>query len=75
MEDRTETGIVLLVLAAAALVLAAPVAGRAGAPMLADLVMGLAAMCGLAAFGIAGAHTLRAARRGSRARGEGGEPR
>jgi hypothetical protein len=75
MEDRTETRIVLLVLAAAALVLAAPVVGRAGAPGLADLVMGLAATCGLAAFASAAVHTLRAARRAPRTPGSRGGPR
>lgn len=74
MEDRTETRIVMFVLAAAALVLTAPVVGRAGAPALADLVMGLAALCGLAAFSAAAAHTLRAARRGQRPRGDAGGP-
>jgi hypothetical protein len=75
VEDRTEGVIVLLVLAAAALVIAAPVVGRSGAPVLADLTMGLAAACGLAAFGVAAAHTLRAARRAPRPPGEGGRPR
>lgn len=54
--------IVLLVLAAAGAVLLAPVVGRLGAPLLADVAMWLAAGCGLAAFCAAGISTFRAAR-------------
>jgi hypothetical protein len=49
-------------LAAAALVLAAPVLGRAGHPVAADLAMAAAAACGVASFVLAGLATLRAAR-------------
>jgi hypothetical protein len=59
---RAEGALAVLVLCAAGLVLAAPLAGRAGAPRLADLAMALAALCGVASFALAGAHTLRAAR-------------
>jgi len=62
--DRSEASIVVLVLAAAGLVLAAPVIGRLGAAALADAAMALAAGCGVAAFGVACASTLRAVRRG-----------
>jgi hypothetical protein len=61
--DRSETAIIVLVLLAAGAVLAAPVIGRLGAPGLADGAMWLAAGCGLAAFGVAGVSTVRAARR------------
>jgi hypothetical protein len=61
--DRSEASIVVLVLAAAAAVLAAPVIGRLGAPALADVAMWLAAGCGVAAFGVAAVSTLRAGRR------------
>lgn len=50
-------------LAAAALVLAAPVLGRAGHPLAADLAMGGAAVSGLASCTLAGLATVRAARR------------
>ena len=60
---RAETPIALLALAAAALVLFAPVAGRSGNPRLADLLMASAALAGLASFALAGVATLRAARR------------
>lgn len=53
----------MLILAAAALVMAAPLVGRAGYARLADLAMVLAAGAGLISFAWAGAHTLRAARR------------
>lgn len=73
MTDRSEAGIVVLVMIAAGSVLAAPVIGRLGAPLLADIAMWLAAGCGVAAFGLAGLGTLRAARRDGdrRAREEG----
>lgn len=70
MADRTETAIVVLVLLAAALVLAAPVVGRAGLPGAADVVMVAAASCGVLAFGVAAWNTLRSARSG-----EEGKPR
>jgi hypothetical protein len=55
--------IVALVLAAAGCVLAAPVLGRLGAPLLAEAAMWVAAGSGIAAFGVAGVATFRAARR------------
>jgi hypothetical protein len=55
--------IVGLVLVAAGCVLAAPVLGRAGAPLLAEAAMWIAAGSGIAAFALAGAATHRAARR------------
>jgi hypothetical protein len=67
--DRSETSIVLLVLAAVGAVLAAPLIGRFGAPRLADAAMWLAAGCGVAAFGVAAVSTFRAARRADGARG------
>jgi hypothetical protein len=63
VSDRSELAIVVLVLVAAALVLAAPVLGRAGVPRLADAAMLLAAGCGLAAFATAAGATVRATRR------------
>jgi len=62
MAGRSETAIVALVLLAAGGVLAAPVLGRLDLPRLAGGVMALAAGCGLGAFGVAAAATLRAAR-------------
>lgn len=57
----------VLVLGAVGLVLIAPVLGRAGAATAADGAMLAAALCGVLAFVLAGAATLRAARRaGSR---------
>src|SRR5690606_10486918 len=56
--DRNERWIIVLVLAAAGLVLAAPVVGRLGAAALADVVMGAAAAAGLAAWGLAGVATV-----------------
>jgi hypothetical protein len=64
--DRTESAIVVLVLLATGCVLLAPVAGRAGAVWLAHGLAIVAAGSGLAAFGAAGAETLRAARRPGR---------
>jgi len=66
--DHSETAIIVLVLVAAGAVLAAPVIGRLGAPVLADAAMWLAAGCGVTAFGVAGVSTVRAARRGSESR-------
>jgi hypothetical protein len=63
VKPRSESSIVYLVLTAAGTVLVAPVLGRLGAPLLADAAMGLAAGCGIAAFGIAAVSTFRAARR------------
>ena len=63
MGGRSDFLLAVLVLAAAALVLAAPLVGRAGHPVAADLVMVAAAGCGVASFGLAGVATLRAARR------------
>jgi hypothetical protein len=67
-DDRAEVAIVALVLLAAGGVLLAPVVGRQGAEGLANLIAAGAALCGLAAFGAAGAVTLRAARSGRRSR-------
>ena len=53
----------ILVMAAAGSVLAAPVFGRLGAPGIADAFMWLGAGCGVAAFAVAAAVTVRAARR------------
>jgi hypothetical protein len=63
VEDRSDATIIGLVLGSAACVLAAPVIGRLGAPLLADVAMWVAAGCGVAAFGVAGAATVRAALR------------
>lgn len=68
MADRTETAIAVLVMAAAGLVIGAPILGRLGLSHLADLAMASAALCGLGAFAVAGLHTFQAARR----RGAGG---
>jgi hypothetical protein len=62
----------MLVLGAVASVLAAPVLGRSGHAGAADVAMGLAAGCGVASFALAGAATLRAARRGAGTRPRGG---
>jgi hypothetical protein len=51
------------VLASIALVLVAPVVGRAGLPRLADASMALAAAAGLLAFALAAFHTFRARNR------------
>ena len=62
MHDRSESWIAALVLAAMGLVLFAPVIGSTGHAGAADVVMVLAAACGLGAFVIAARSTLRAAR-------------
>jgi hypothetical protein len=67
--DRTEVAIVALVVAAAGLILVAPLLGRVGAPGWADMAMGLASGAGIGAFILVAVHTFRAAMR----RGEGGE--
>lgn len=63
MAGHSELPLVASVLAAAGLVLAAPVIGRAGHPVAADLAMAAAATCGLGSFVLAGVATWRAARR------------
>jgi hypothetical protein len=63
MRTDAEARIAGLSLLAAALVLAAPLAGRGGSPRLADVLMGAAALAGLAAFALAGRATLRASAR------------
>lgn len=60
---RTELAIVILVMAAAGLILVAPLLGRSGSPGWADMVMGLAAGAGLTAFVLVAVHTCRAALR------------
>jgi hypothetical protein len=62
MSDRLEMTIVVLVMAAAGLILVAPVLGRGGAPGWADVVMMLAAGAGVSAFVLVAIHTCRAAR-------------
>jgi len=59
---RSDLGLAVVVLSAAALVLVAPVLGRLGYAGAADVVMVAAAGCGVASFAMAGAATLRAAR-------------
>lgn len=63
MARSSDLPLTTLVLAATAFVLAAPVLGRLGHPVLADLAMAAAALCGLASFTLAGLATLRANRR------------
>jgi hypothetical protein len=63
MSDRSELGIVGLVLIAAALVLGAPLLGRWGAASAADGMMAAASAAGVAAFALAARDTMRAARR------------
>ena len=63
MASSSDLLLAALVLAACAFVLAAPVLGRLGHPVLADLAMAAAALCGLASFTLAGLATLRANRR------------
>ncbi len=61
--EHGDATIAVLVLAAAGSVLAAPVLGRLGAPLLAEVAMWVAAGSGAAAFTVAGVATFRAARR------------
>jgi hypothetical protein len=61
--DRIESAIVCLVLVAAGLVLMAPLLGRYGAPVAADVTVGVAAVAGVAAFFAAAYNTLRASRK------------
>ena len=61
--DRTEAAIVALVMAAAGLILLAPLLGRIGAPGWADVVMALAAGAGVCAFVLVAVCTFCAARR------------
>jgi hypothetical protein len=63
MGHRSDTALVMLVLTAVGCVLAAPVAGRMGAPALAELLMWTSAGCGVSAFVVATVATVRAARR------------
>ena len=63
MADRTEITVVALVMAAAGMILLAPLLGRYGAPGWADVVMLLAAGAGIGAFAVAAVHTFRAAPR------------
>jgi len=60
---RGERALVGLVLVAAVGVLAAVVAGRAGATTLATAALAVAASAGVTSFGLALAATVRAARR------------
>jgi hypothetical protein len=66
--ERTEIVIIALVMAAAGLILLAPLLGRVGAPGWADVVMALASGAGVGAFVLVTGVTVRAARR----RGDGG---
>jgi hypothetical protein len=71
MSDRLEMAIIVLVMAAAGLILVAPVVGRGGAPGWADALMGLAAGAGVGAFVLVAVHTCRAARHhGTEEKGE-----
>jgi hypothetical protein len=63
VKDRLESVVVCLVLAAAGDVLVAPVLGRYGAPILANLAVGVAAAAGIGAFLATAYDTLRAARK------------
>lgn len=63
MAARADLAIVGLVLAGIALVLAAPLLGRSGEPLAADLAVIGAAAAGLGAFGLALLETLRAMQR------------
>jgi hypothetical protein len=71
--DRSEIAIVALIMAAAGLILLAPLLGRVGAPGWADAAMALASMAGFAAFVVVAVQTFRAARRRGDTR-QGGEP-
>jgi hypothetical protein len=70
--DRTEVAIVVLVMAAAGLILVAPLLGRSGLSGWADIAMGLASGAGIGAFILVAVHTCRAATR-RRDRGKGGK--
>jgi hypothetical protein len=63
MADRTEITVVALVMAAAGLILLAPLLGRYGAPGWATVVMMLAAGAGIGAFAVVAVYTFRAATR------------
>ena len=63
MAARSDVAIALLVLAAAGLILVAPLLGRSGAPGWADVTMIAASIAGIAAFVLAAHATLRAGRR------------
>jgi hypothetical protein len=67
--DRTEAAVAVLVMAAAGLILLAPLLGRVGAPVWADVAMALASGAGVGAFVLVAVYTFRAARR----RGDGGK--
>jgi hypothetical protein len=69
--ERTEVVIVTLIMAAAGLILLAPLLGRLGAPAWADVVMALASGAGVCAFILVAVVTFRAARRGDEGRKEG----
>lgn len=58
MTKGSDTILAALVLVAAGLVLSAPVLGRAGFPIVADVVVSAAAASGVAAFLLAAAHSL-----------------
>jgi hypothetical protein len=73
MADRLELSIVSLVLVAAGLVLLAPLFGRYGAPIAADVAVAGAAAAGIGAFLAAAYTTLRAARN-PRTTTRGGDP-
>jgi len=66
--DRTEVVIMVLVMAAAGLILVAPLLGRGGMPGWADVAMGLASGAGIGAFVLVAVHTCRAATRRSNGR-------
>lgn len=55
---NSDTILAVLVLTAAALVLGAPVLGRAGFPFVANVVVSVAAASGVAAFLMAAAHSI-----------------
>ena len=69
--DRTEVVIAALVMAAAGLILLAPLLGRVGLPGWADVVMALASGAGVGAFVLVAVVTCRAARHGGEGRKEG----
>jgi hypothetical protein len=71
--DRSEIAIVALVMAAAGLILLAPLLGRIGAPGWADAAMALASAAGFGAFVVVAVQTFRTTRRRGDQR-QGGEP-